>query len=144
MDAILPGMTPGDEVDIAVAIDLSGSISYAQASQFLNEIRGIMESFDGYKIHVFCFDTDAYNPQDFNSDNLDTIDEYQPRGGGGTDFRAIFNHLKNRDADTKRLIVFTDGLPFGTWGDPDFTDTTWIIHGSKNITPPFGSYAYFD
>jgi hypothetical protein len=35
-------------------------------------------------------------------------------------------------------------MPFGSWGDEDFTDTTWIIHGNDTIVPPFGTHAYFD
>jgi predicted metal-dependent peptidase len=72
------------------------------------------------------------------------MSEYEPKGGGGTDFTSIFDYLKERGEDTKRLIVFTDGMPFGSWGTEDFTDTTWIIHGSQTIVPPFGAYAYFD
>lgn len=144
MDAIMPGMNPGEEVDLAVAIDMSGSISTRQAAQFLGEIRGIMEAFTSFRIHVFCFDTEIYNPQNFTSDNLDSIEGYEPQGGGGTDFDAIFNYLKERGEDTKRLVVFTDGYPCGSWGDPDYTDTTWIIHGDKNPNPPFGTWAIYD
>ena len=144
MDAIMPGMTPGEEIDVVVSIDMSGSISNKQAQAFLGEIGGMMDSFDGYKVHVFCFDTDTYNPQDFHSDNMDSIDEYEPQGGGGTDFDCIFTYLKENAIDPKRLIVFTDGYPNGSWGDPDYCDTTWIIHGDKNPNPPFGTYALYD
>jgi predicted metal-dependent peptidase len=144
MDAIMPGMTPGEEIDVVVSIDMSGSISNKQAQQFLGEIGGMMDSFDGYKVHVFCFDTDTYNPQDFSSENMESIDEYQPMGGGGTDFDAIFRYLKENAIDPKRLIVFTDGYPCGSWGDPDYCDTTWIIHGDPNPNPPFGTYAIYD
>lgn len=144
MDAIMPGMTPGEEIDVTVAIDMSGSISNTQAQAFLGEIGGMMEAFDGYKVHVFCFDTDTYNPADFTSDNMDTIDGYEPAGGGGTDFDAIFRYLKNNAMEPKRLIVFTDGYPCGSWGDPDYCDTTWIIHGDKDPNPPFGQYAIYD
>lgn len=144
MDAIMPGMTPGEEIDVVVAIDMSGSISDRQAQQFLGEIAGMMDAFDGYKVHVFCFDTDIYNPQDFNSENMDGIDTYEPAGGGGTDFDAIFEYLKKVGNVPKRLICFTDGYPCGSWGDPDYCDTTWIIHGDKNPNPPFGTYAIYD
>jgi predicted metal-dependent peptidase len=144
MDAIMPGMTPGEEIDVVVSIDMSGSISNKQAQQFLGEISGMMDAFDGYKIHVFCFDTEIYNPQDFNSENMDTIDTYEPMGGGGTDFNCIFTYLKDMGNVPKRLIVFTDGYPCGSWGDPDYCDTTWIIHGDKNPNPPFGTYAIYD
>ena len=144
MDAIMPGMTPGEEIDVVVAIDMSGSISNKQAQAFLGEIGGMMDSFDGYKVHVFCFDTEVYNPQDFNSENMDGIDTYEPMGGGGTDFDAIFEYLKKVGNVPKRLICFTDGYPCGSWGDADYCDTTWVIHGDKNPNPPFGTYAIYD
>ena len=144
MDAIMPGMNPGEEIDVVVSLDMSGSISNSQAQAFLGEIGGMMDAFDGYKVHVFCFDTDTYNPQDFNSDSMDTIDEYEPQGGGGTDFDCIFKYLKDNAIDPKRLIVFTDGYPCGSWGDPEYCDTTWIIHGDKNPNPPFGTFALYD
>jgi predicted metal-dependent peptidase len=144
MDAIMPGMNPGEEIDVVVAIDMSGSISNKQAQQFLGEVGGMMDSFDGYKVHVFCFDTETYNPKDFSSENMDLIDEYEPMGGGGTDFDCIFTYLKDVGNVPKRLICFTDGYPFGSWGDADYCDTTWIIHGDKNPNPPFGTYALYD
>jgi len=144
MDAIMPGMNPGEEIDVVVSLDMSGSISNSQAQAFLGEIGGMMDAFDGYKVHVFCFDTNTYNPQDFNSDSMDTIDEYEPQGGGGTDFDCIFEYLKENAIDPKRLIVFTDGYPCGSWGDPEYCDTTWIIHGDKNPNPPFGTFALYD
>jgi predicted metal-dependent peptidase len=144
MDAIMPGMTPGEEIDVVVAIDMSGSISDKQAQQFLGEVGGMMDAFDGYKVHVFCFDTEIYNPQDFNSENMDGIDTYEPQGGGGTDFDAIFEYLKEVGNVPKRLIVFTDGYPCGSWGDADYCDTTWIIHGDKDPHPPFGQFALYD
>ena len=144
MDAIMPGMNPGEEIDVVVSIDMSGSISNKQAQAFLGEIGGMMDSFDGYKVHVFCFDTDTYNPKDFSSENMDLIEEYEPMGGGGTDFDCIFKYLKDNAIDPKRLIVFTDGYPCGSWGDPDYCDTTWIIHGDTDPHPPFGTFALYD
>ena len=144
LDAIMPGMTPGQEIDVVVTLDMSGSISQKQAQDFLGEVGGMMNSFDGYKVHVFCFDTEVYNPKDFHSDNMDSIDEYVPEGGGGTDFDCIFTYLREHAIDPKRLIVFTDGYPCGSWGDADYCDTTWIIHGDPNPNPPFGTYAIYD
>ena len=144
MDAVMPGMTPGEEIDVVVTLDMSGSISNKQAQAFLAEIAGMMEAFDGYKVHVFCFDTDTYNPQDFTSENMDSIENYVPQGGGGTDFDCIFNYLKKVGNVPNRLIVFTDGYPCGSWGDPDYCDTTWIIHGDPKPNPPFGQFALYD
>jgi predicted metal-dependent peptidase len=144
MDAVMPGMRTQDAVDIAVFIDLSGSISTEQGRDFLSEIKGIMETFEDYRIHVACFDTEVYNLHLFTSDNLDDIAEYDLQGGGGTDFDAIFDFLKREAIEPKKLIVFTDGYPCGSWGDPNYCDTTWIIHGDKNPDPPFGVWALYE
>ena len=144
MDAIMPGMTPGEEIDVVVSLDMSGSISNKQAQAFLSEVGGMMDSFDGYKVHIFCFDTKTYNPQDFSSENMDLIENYEPMGGGGTDFDCIFDYLKENAIEPNRLIVFTDGYPCGSWGDADYCDTTWIIHGDPDPHPPFGTFALYD
>jgi len=144
MDAVLPGMNRTDAIDIAIYIDMSGSISEAQGKDFLSEVKGIMESFESYKIHVACFDTEVYNLQQYNSENLDTIEDYELAGGGGTDFDSIFRHLKDEQIEPKRLVVFTDGYPCGSWGDPNYCDTVWIIHGDRNPNPPFGTFALYE
>ena len=61
-----------------------------------------------------------------------------------TDFDCVFNYLKHEEITPRRLIMFTDGYPFGSWGDEEYCDTTFIIHGSTSIVPPFGTYAYYD
>jgi predicted metal-dependent peptidase len=144
MDAILPAMTPGEEIDVDVFIDLSGSISYDQGRAFISEVAGMMSAFDGYRINIACFDTEVYNPQTFTSENLESVDQYELVGGGGTDFTCIFRHLKEQGRVPNRLIVFTDGYPFGSWGDENYCDTTWIIHGDPNPNPPFGTFALYD
>lgn len=144
MDAIMPAMTPGEEIDVDVFIDMSGSISNAQGKAFISEVAGMMSAFDGYRINIACFDTEVYNPQTYTSENLESIENYQLMGGGGTDFDCVFKHLKQEGRVPARLIVFTDGYPYGSWGDADYCDTTWIIHGDPNPNPPFGTYAIYD
>lgn len=144
MDAVMPGMKTQDAIDIAVFIDMSGSISDAQGRDFISEIKGIMETFEDYRIHVACFDTEVYNMQLYTSDNLEDIAEYDLKGGGGTDFDCIFDFLKKEDIEPKKLIVFTDGYPCGSWGDPNYCDTTWVIHGDPNPNPPFGVWALYE
>jgi predicted metal-dependent peptidase len=143
VDAVMPGMKTTDAIDIAVAIDMSGSISTEQGRDFLSEIQGIMEAFDSYRIHVFCFDTEIYNPRQYDSDNLEDITDYEPHGGGGTDFDCIFGYLRSQDIEPKKLVVFTDGYPCGSWGDENYCDTVWIIHGDRNPDPPFGTWALY-
>lgn len=144
VDAVLPGMKNDELIDIAVAIDASGSIDGGMLKDFLSEIQGIMDSFGSFKIHVFTFDTEVYNPVSYDSDNLDSMCDYEIDGGGGTEFNCIFDYLKKETIEPKRLIVFTDGYPYGSWGDENYADTVWIIHGTKDVVPPWGQYAYYE
>ena len=144
MDAVMPGMKNDELIDIAIGIDASGSIDERMLKDFLSETQGIMDQFQSYKIHIFTFDTRVYNPAQYNSDNLDGICDYEVKGGGGTDFDAIFDYLKEEQIEPKRLVVFTDGYPFGSWGDENYADTVWIIHGNTTVVPPWGQYAYYE
>jgi len=144
MDAVMPGRNQDPMIDIAVALDASGSISESMLKDFLSEIQGIMDSFPAYKIHVVTFDTEAYNPAQYDSDNLDSICDYEVKGGGGTDFDCVYNYLKENEIEPKRLVMFTDGYPFGSWGDENYTETVFILHGTTSIVPPWGQYAYYD
>jgi len=144
MNAILPGQKFQETIDICVSIDMSGSIGNEQAKDFLAEIKGIMQEFQDFKIKVWCFDTRVYNEADFDGYNMDEFDEYEPTGGGGTDFDANWNYMKEHDINPKKFIMFTDGYPWNSWGDPDYCDTVFIIHGNDKIVPPFGEHAYYE
>lgn len=144
MSAILPGTNYQETIDICVAIDMSGSIGDEQAKDFLTEIKGIMEEYKDFKIKLWCFDTRVYNEQDFDGYSMDNFIDYEPIGGGGTDFDANWNYMKEHDITPKKFIMFTDGYPFGSWGDENYCDTVFIIHGNDNIVPPWGEFAYYE
>jgi predicted metal-dependent peptidase len=142
LTAILPGMVNDQMLNIAVAIDMSGSIGTKEAAEFLSEINGIMGQYQSYEILVFCFDTKCYNQKVFSSDNGENINTYVPMGGGGTDGACIFEYLKDEGIEPMKLVVFTDGF-VGNWGDEFYCPTIWCIKGSKEV-PPFGQVAYLD
>jgi predicted metal-dependent peptidase len=144
--AVLPGMNFADTIDISIALDMSGSIGNAQAADFLGEIQGIMEEFKEYNIKLWCFDTKVYNEQDFSADGGDSLTEYEIMGGGGTDFDVNWTYMKEQDIQPKKFIMFTDGYPYGSWGDENYCDTIFIIHGhhDKNLEAPFGQTAHYE
>jgi len=144
MDAILPGMKPGETIDVVVSIDQSGSISPHDSQIFLSEIKGIMDSYDEYNIRVWCFDTEIYNDQLFNSDNMEDIAKYEPQGGGGTLFEANWDYMKEHGIEPKKFIMFTDGVPGNGWGDENYCDTVWIIKGNPGCEPPWGIWAHYE
>jgi predicted metal-dependent peptidase len=144
--AILPAMDFQDTIDLAVAIDMSGSIGNKQGEDFLGEIKGIMDEYQDYNIKIWCFDTQVYNEQDFSSDGGEDLLDYEIIGGGGTDFMANWTYMKDQDYVPKKLIMFTDGYAWDSWGDEDYCDTVFIIHShhDKNLQAPFGQTAHYD
>ena len=144
MDAIMPGMKNDEMIDIAISIDASGSMGADVLKDILSETQGIMDSFPAYKLHVVSFDTQVYNPATYDSENLDNLVDYEIHGGGGTDFDCVFEYFKENDIQPKRHIMFTDGYPFGSWGDEHYCDTVFIIHGNTTVVPPWGQHAYYE
>ena len=144
VDAILPGLQPEPAVDVCVAIDTSGSISEKQLKIFLTEVKGIMDSFQDYKIHIWSFDTQVHNPEVFTPDK--DLTDYEPKGFGGTEFEANFDWMKEEGVQPKKLIVFTDGYPWGSWGDENYCDTLWVIHSNhdKELEAPFGVTTHYE
>lgn len=141
---ILPAQNYLDTVDIAVTIDMSGSITDEMARDMLSEVKGIMETFRDFRLRLWTFDTEVYGYKEFTGENLDEIDEYECKGGGGTLFECNWEFMKREGIEPERFIVFSDGLPNNTWGDPDYVDTLFVLHGTKTITAPFGITCYYD
>jgi predicted metal-dependent peptidase len=144
MSAILPGTNYDETIDICVAIDMSGSIGDEQAKDFLTEIKGIMEEYKDFKIKLWCFDTQVYNEADFDGYSMDNFVDYEPMGGGGTEFDCNWEYMKEHNITPKKFIMFTDGYPWGSWGDENYCDTVFIIHGNDTIVPPWGEFAYYE
>ena len=144
--AILPGMNFDETIDICIGIDMSGSIGNDQAQDFLGEVKGIMDEYKEYNIKLWCFDTKVYNEQDFTSDSGDSLLNYEIMGGGGTDFDCNWEYMKENDIVPKKFIMFTDGYPWGGWGDEDYCDTVFIIHSNRDrdLQAPFGATAHYD
>lgn len=146
MDAVMPGMKPGEQIDVVIGIDTSGSITDKDLKVFLSEIKGIMEAYDEYKITVMGWDTEVHNVGVFNSDNLEDISSFEPGGGGGTDPHCVWKYLQDNDIEPKKLIMFTDFCFFG-WSPEEveqYCDTVWIIKGNKSAEPEFGVYAHYE
>ncbi len=141
--AILPGLMNEETIDISIAIDMSGSISDSQARDFLSEVKCIMDEYTDFNINLWCFDTQVYNYKTFTGNNAEDITEYQVLGGGGTCFDCNFRYMKDNYIEPKKFIMFTDGYPCGSWGDDEYCDTLFIIHGTDSIVPPYGQVAYY-
>ena len=146
MDAVLPGMINTDTIDICLALDASGSITDDQCREFLGEVRGIMEQYKDFRIHLWSFDTKVFNPKVFTPDNMDELSDYILGSGGGTDFMCNWDFMKKEGIEPKKFIMFTDGYPYESWGDQNYCDTIFLINNEfeRNIEAPFGMTVHYD
>lgn len=146
MEAILPGMKNAQTIDVVVGIDTSGSITEHDLKIFLSEVKGIMDMYDDYRVHIITWDTEIYNPQDYTPDSAADITAYEPGGGGGTDPMCVWKYLRDNDIEPKKLIMFTDYCFFGWQPEEvrDYCDTIWVIKGNPSAEPEFGIWAHYE
>ena len=142
--AILPGLKNDETIDIAIAIDMSGSIGMEDAKVFFSEIKGIMEQYEDFNVKVWCFDTEVYNYAEFSQDNVEELLDYEPKGGGGTEFMVNWDFMKNEGIEPKKFVMFTDGYPWGSWGDENYCDTLFIVKGNERAEAPFGQTVIYE
>jgi predicted metal-dependent peptidase len=126
---------------IAVAIDTSGSISKKELVAFVSEINSIISSFPSYNILLIQCDCSIH------SETRILTGEFLPSslkimGRGGTDFRPVFERLK--DEEIKVLIYLTDGLGEYPCKAPHYP-VLWVISKSSySVKPPFGTSIYIE
>jgi len=142
--AILPGMKEATTIDIGISIDMSGSIGTEDATTFLSEVKGIMDQYEDFKVNLWCFDTEIYNHKEISHDNSEDLLDYEPQGGGGTDFEVNWEFMKDQGIQPKKFIMFTDGYPCGGWGDEDYCDTIFIVKGNVSAESPFGQTVIYE
>lgn len=123
-------------------IDTSGSICDDELNKIYSEVAGAVEQFDKFNGYLGFFDHIAYEPKEFN--DIISLKEIKPVGGGGTNFDAPFNFMKeNKDFENvKCTIILTDGYcnfpSEETIGD---MPTIWLIT-TKDIVSPYGQSIY--
>ncbi len=128
--------------DILFMIDTSGSMTDDMITAAYSEIKGALEQFDGkLKGWLGFFDAAIIEPEPFDSeDNLAII---KPAGGGGTDYRVIFDYVsKNmQDGLPACIIIMTDGYaPFPQENTTMGIPVLWLLN-NEIIEPPWGQVA---
>jgi predicted metal-dependent peptidase len=117
---------------IALAIDTSGSIGETELSEFAAELNGILDMVRPEKVHVIYCDAQINAVEEFTPDQYPV--RLQARGGGGTDFRPVFDHISEQIPDIQCAIYLTD--MYGDFPEeaPDFP-TMWVSNSSIKEAP---------
>ncbi|MEJ2621417.1 MAG: VWA-like domain-containing protein [Candidatus Thiodiazotropha sp.] len=129
-----------DKLNVAVAIDTSGSIDIDELTVFISELQGIVSAYHFIKIRLYYVDAEVYGPHELDNPEFDLA----PMGGGGTDFVVFFNHLQQekQQIPPDLVVYFTDG--FGVFPETrPLVETLWVVcaAGLPSNDFPFGRVA---
>jgi predicted metal-dependent peptidase len=120
--------------DVIVAVDTSGSIGQKEIDIFFGEVRGILEDVKPMKIHLVWCDAQVHRVDELDSGA--DLAGLKPVGGGGTDFRPVFDWAEQSNVRADAIVYFTDMM--GTF--PDHAPQTPVIWADiyGRIKAPFG------
>ena len=132
----LPGLHKEGAGELAIAIDCSGSIANRTLSLFAAELTALVEENHPERVHVLYFDTAVQRADIFE---FGQPIQLQPRGGGGTDFRPVFEYLETEHIEPHAVVFLTDLC--GTFPEQE---PPWpVIWASTQQTEaPFGATVY--
>ncbi len=127
----LPSLS-SDLLRIVIAVDTSGSVDELLLAEFLGEVNSIMQSYPNYEIDLITADAKIQSHKVFLPGENVT---YEVSGGGGTDFRPVFEYIDQHINYPTLLLYFTDGMGTFPQDEPSY-DVMWVMPETKEV--PFG------
>ena len=133
-NAILPTLR-SHQIDIAVAIDTSGSISQQEIDEFVSEINAIKSTIRSSITLIAC-DDKIFPSSPWRYESWEEINFPASLGGGkGTNFRPVFELLNSLDNPCDVLIYFTDAKGLFPEKIPNYP-VLWFVKGKESV--PWG------
>ena len=133
----LPSLT-SENIKLTIAIDSSGSVNEELLSSFMSEVNSIMLHHANYEIDLLVADAKVHSHEKFYAGDMLTC---KLKGGGGTDFRRVFEYVEQNLYDTSLLLYFTDLDGIFPKSEP-FYEVLWI--SPKESQTPFGRVVVID
>ena len=132
--AIFPSLRSG-QIDVVVAVDVSGSIDAAELNEFMSEIDGLKAQVRARVTLLTCDSKiTGDSPWIFEAwEQCRLPDEVS--GGGGTDFGPVFEWIETRHQPPDLLIYFTDAQGQFPAAEPDYP-SLWLVKGKGEV--PWG------
>lgn len=133
----IPSMGP-----VVVAVDTSGSIGDRELSHFLGHINRIIETCNPEKLYVVPCDAQVYKHTELTVDDLPITkemaeDKGMAAGGGGTDFRPVFDWVNEQGLEPDVLVYLTD--MYGSFPESAQPFETVWLSISEVSEAPFGT-----
>ena len=132
--AIFPSLR-SSQINVAVGMDISGSVDDKEMNEFLSEIDAIKGNMRARITLLPCDASLAKGaPWIFEPwEEINLPDAFA--GGGGTDFCPVFEWLDTQDQNPDLLVYFTDGIGSFPKVLPNYP-VIWLVKGKEN--PPWG------
>lgn len=136
----LPSMYSEALGAIAIAVDISGSVTDDEFKVFVSETFGILKRMKPEKITLLQFDTEIKSINTIRTEK--ELKSVNFTGRGGTYIPPVLDWAENNKPQL--LIVFSDG-GFRFYDKPTLkTPTLWIIHNNSEFTAPIGKVIHYD
>ena len=135
MGLYLPGLKSEELPPIVVAVDTSGSVRPSELAEFAAEITAILEEHPSTTCQVIYCDHKVTNVEEFTSDDLPLT--LHPKGGGGTEFKPVFDWVAEHDIIPSCLIYLTD-MQVSRFPDAPEYPVLWVRTDKRGIKAPFG------
>lgn len=133
-DMILPSLR-SHAGDLAVAIDVSGSIGAAELDEFLGELDALKGTL-ATRITLFACDAALVADTPWQFETWEALRlPAQLAGGGGTSFVPVFDWLERAGRRPDALLWFTDADGEFPESAPDYP-VLWLVKGPHPV--PFG------
>jgi len=133
-DAILPSLK-SSEVNIAVAIDTSGSVKAKEMDEFLSEVASLKGQMRA-RVSLIPCDTEIASGGPWTYEPWEDFDcPAQIKGGGGTDFRPVFEWVDAQEMKPALLVYFTDAEGRFPEHEPNYP-VLWLVKGKEKV--PWG------
>ena len=125
-------------IDIAVAVDISGSVSDDEFKTFISEIASIFRMMKPNKLTLIQFDTVIHSIDEL--DGIRDLMQVQFHGRGGTAIEPVIEWAELNKPQL--LLFFTDGY-FKTKINSTKQEILWLIHNHPKFTIPFGKVIHY-
>ena len=132
--AIFPSLR-SSQINVAVGMDISGSVDDKEMNEFLSEIDAIKGNMRA-RITLLPCDASLAEGAPWIFEPWEEINLPETfKGGGGTDFNPVFEWLDDQDQNPDLLVYFTDCK--GTFPKvlPSYP-VIWLVKGKDQ--PPWG------
>jgi len=135
----LPSLYGESLMNIAIAVDTSGSVSDAEFKRFVTETHSILRMMKPDQITMIQFDTEIKSVDKIR--NVNELMQLKFTGRGGTMISPVIQWANENKPQL--LLVFSDGY-FRFYDLPTKVETLWLIHDNEQFTAPFGKTIHYE